>query len=79
MEGDNEEMLMKGKTAIITGSARGLGKAAAMKLASLGANIVLNDIPSSESLDNTAEEFRRQTSISSWQKEMSGIRKMLNP
>jgi 3-oxoacyl-[acyl-carrier protein] reductase len=59
MEGDNEEMLMKGKTAIITGSARGLGKAAAMKLASLGANIVLNDIPSSESLDNTAEEFRK--------------------
>jgi 3-oxoacyl-[acyl-carrier protein] reductase len=59
MEGDNEKMLMKGKTAIITGSARGLGKASAMKLASLGANIVLNDIPSSDSLDDTAEEFRK--------------------
>ena len=33
---------MKGKTVIITGGARGLGKAAALKLASLGANLVIN-------------------------------------
>ena len=45
----------KGKTALITGSARGLGKAIAIRLASLGANIVLNDIPSSEELDQTEE------------------------
>lgn len=44
---------------MITGSARGLGKAIALKMASLGANIVLNDIPTSESLDETAEEFRK--------------------
>ena len=49
----------KGKTALITGSARGLGKAIAIRLASLGANIVLNDIPSSEELDQTAEELRQ--------------------
>ncbi len=51
-------MQMKGKTAIVTGSARGLGKAIALKLANLGANIVLNDIPASDSLDATAEEFK---------------------
>jgi 3-oxoacyl-[acyl-carrier protein] reductase len=57
--GGNQEMLFKGKTAVITGSARGLGKAIALKLASMGANIVLNDIPESDALDETAEEFRK--------------------
>ncbi len=51
-------MKLKGKTALITGSARGLGKAIALKLAEMGANIVLNDIVSSESLDETYKEFR---------------------
>lgn len=51
-------MPLKGKTAVITGSARGLGKAIALKLAKMGANIVLNDIPSSDAIDFTAEEFR---------------------
>lgn len=52
-------MLLEGKTAVITGSARGLGKAIALKMASIGANIVLNDIAASESLDETAEEFKQ--------------------
>jgi 3-oxoacyl-[acyl-carrier protein] reductase len=51
-------MQLKGKTAVITGSARGLGKAIALKLAKMGANIVLNDIPSSDVIDSTAEEFK---------------------
>ncbi|NLC67345.1 MAG: 3-oxoacyl-[acyl-carrier-protein] reductase [Clostridiaceae bacterium] len=51
-------MQLKGKTAIITGSARGLGKAIALKLAGMGANIVLNDIASSKDIDSTADEFR---------------------
>jgi len=51
-------MLLEGKTAIITGSARGLGKAIALKMAKMGANIVLNDIASSDSLDATATEFK---------------------
>ena len=50
--------MLKGKTAIITGSGRGIGKAVAVKLASLGANIVINDIPSSADADATAEEIR---------------------
>ncbi len=53
-------MQLKGKTAVITGSGRGIGKAIALKLAQMGANIVLNDIPASDTVDSTAEEFRRE-------------------
>ena len=52
-------MLFSGKTAVITGSARGIGKAIAMKLASLGANVVLNGTPGSGFIDETADEFRK--------------------
>lgn len=51
-------MLLKGKTAVVTGSGRGLGKAIALRLASMGANIVLNDIAASDAIDATAEEFK---------------------
>ncbi|MGM9937625.1 MAG: 3-oxoacyl-[acyl-carrier-protein] reductase [Candidatus Ornithomonoglobus sp.] len=50
--------MLKGKTAIITGSGRGIGKAVAKKLASYGANIVINDIPSSTYADETCEEIK---------------------
>lgn len=50
--------MLKGKTAIITGSGRGIGKAIALKLASLGANIVINDIPSSDYADAACEEIK---------------------
>jgi len=51
-------MQLKGKTAVVTGSGRGLGKSIALKLAEMGANIVLNDIVNSDSIDETAEEFK---------------------
>lgn len=51
-------MQLEGKTALVTGSGRGLGKAIALKLATMGANIVLNDIESSDVIDATAEEFK---------------------
>jgi 3-oxoacyl-[acyl-carrier protein] reductase len=51
-------MELKGKTAVITGSGRGLGKEIAEKLARMGANIVLNDIEVSDSIDDTLEEFK---------------------
>lgn len=50
--------MLKGKNAIITGSGRGIGKAIALKLASLGANVVINDIPQSADADNTCEEIK---------------------
>lgn len=51
--------LLEGKTAVITGSGRGIGKAIAMKFASFGADIVINDIPQSEYADETCEEIKK--------------------
>ena len=36
--------LLEGKTAVITGAARGIGKAIALKFASEGANIAFTDL-----------------------------------
>jgi len=48
---------LKGKTAIITGSGRGIGKAVALRLVSLGVNVVVNGTVGSNSADITAEEI----------------------
>ncbi len=48
-------MRFDGKTAIVTGSSRGLGKAIAVKLGKLGANVVLTG--TSESVLKTASEL----------------------
>ena len=50
--------MLKGRTAVITVSGRGIGKAIALKLAANGANIVINDIPSSDYADETCEEIK---------------------
>jgi 3-oxoacyl-[acyl-carrier protein] reductase len=50
--------MLKGKTAIVTGAARGIGKAIALKLARLGANVVINyrsSLSSAEELINEIE------------------------
>ena len=50
--------MLKGKCAIVTGAAKGIGKAIALKLASLGANIVLNYRSSEEKAIETENEIR---------------------
>ena len=50
--------MLKGKTAVVTGSGRGIGKAIAMELAKHGANIVINDIASSDFADETCNELK---------------------
>ncbi len=52
-------MDLSNKVAIVTGSARGIGRAIALKLAEVGADIVVNDIPAAaETLESTAGEIR---------------------
>ncbi|MBW6409849.1 3-oxoacyl-[acyl-carrier-protein] reductase [Clostridium weizhouense] len=51
--------MLKGKCAIITGAARGIGKAIALKLASLGANIVLNYRSSEDEAKIVAAEIEK--------------------
>ena len=52
-------MELTGKVALITGSARGIGKAIALELANHGANIVINDILPKSEIDKTLEEVKQ--------------------
>ncbi|MEZ5357645.1 MAG: 3-oxoacyl-[acyl-carrier-protein] reductase [Candidatus Zixiibacteriota bacterium] len=49
---------LEGKTALVTGSARGIGRAIAEHLGSLGANLVISDVLA-ELTDNTAAELEK--------------------
>lgn len=51
-------MELKDKVAVITGSARGIGLAISKKLASKGANIVLNDVIEESKVDATIKEVK---------------------
>ena len=61
---------LQGKTALVTGSGRGLGKVMAERLADLGANIVLHDISwevpekykEAKNLGEVAKEFEKKVS-----------------
>lgn len=49
--------LLDGKTALITGAARGIGKAIALKYAAEGANIAFTDLSIDENAKNTEKEI----------------------
>ena len=50
-------MGLSGKVALITGSARGIGKAIAQELANHGANIVVNDILPKNEIDKASKKL----------------------
>jgi len=52
-------MQLTGKTAIVTGGARGIGRAIALTLAAAGANIVINYTSSSKAADEVVEEAKK--------------------
>ncbi|MEG1643960.1 MAG: 3-oxoacyl-[acyl-carrier-protein] reductase [Bacteroidales bacterium] len=49
--------LLEGKVAVITGAARGIGKAVALKFASEGANIAFTDLKYDDNMKHTEEEL----------------------
>ena len=49
---------LRGQTALVTGGARGIGKSIAIKLAALGADIVVSDIATGAAMDETLGELR---------------------
>ncbi len=51
-------MDLSNKVAIVTGSGRGIGRAIALKLAEVGATIVINDIGEASTVESVAEEIR---------------------
>lgn len=50
--------LLEGKTALITGASRGIGKSIAMKFASEGANIAFTDLNYDENMEATEAELK---------------------
>ncbi len=66
--------LFHGKTAIITGASRGVGRAVALRLAEGGANVVINYLKNEDKADDVAAECRAlgvealavQADVSEW-------------
>ncbi|MBL7125449.1 MAG: 3-oxoacyl-[acyl-carrier-protein] reductase [Dehalococcoidales bacterium] len=51
-------MDLSNRVAIVTGSGRGIGRAIALKLAEVGATVVVNDIGEASPVDSVAEEIK---------------------
>ena len=50
--------LLEGKVAVVTGAARGIGKAIAMKFAQEGASVAFTDLKADENFQNTEKELQ---------------------
>ncbi len=51
-------VLLEGKTAVITGASRGIGKAIALRFAREGANVAFTDLVEDENMKNTRNELQ---------------------
>lgn len=54
----NSDQPFKGKTALVTGSSRGIGKAIALELAQRGADIIINYVRNQQPAEETADAVR---------------------
>jgi enoyl-[acyl-carrier protein] reductase III len=54
----NNQHEFDGKTALVTGSGRGIGRAIALRLASGGADVIINYVRNQEPAEKVAEEIR---------------------
>ena len=52
--------MLQGKTAVVTGASRGIGRAIAVRLAQQGANIVVNYVSSNQVADKLVNELQTQ-------------------
>lgn len=55
--------MLEGKTALVTGSTSGIGQAIATKLASLGANIVLNGFGDADEIEHFRDQLSRNHGV----------------
>ena len=49
--------LLEGKTALITGASRGIGKAIALRYAQEGCNVAFSDLVRNEAMEETEKEL----------------------
>lgn len=56
-------MKLAGQTALITGSSRGIGRAAAVRLSSMGASVCINFTSNRKAAEETAEELKGESMI----------------
>ena len=54
---------LEGKVSLVTGASRGLGKAIALKLASLGSKVAINYLSNDEEANRLAKEIERQGGV----------------
>ncbi|NKB46974.1 MAG: enoyl-[acyl-carrier-protein] reductase FabL [Legionellales bacterium] len=60
------QQTLAGKTALISGGARGIGRATALKLAQAGCDVVINYFNSSDVADALCQQLQQQYQVNAW-------------